>query len=108
LTAELRKTKEERDKYSAESEDARRKISTLRQASESTGNQANAAASEVKALESKINDLEARSKSFQMKASQAEERADRAEAQLKDAKAKVKLFFLFIMVDFQSNLSLLG
>ena len=86
LERELRKTKEERDKYSAQSEDDRRKISTLRQATESTGSAAGSAADKVKKLETQVTELEARVKSFQMKASQAEERADRVESQLANSK----------------------
>jgi chromosome segregation ATPase len=70
---ELRKVKEDRDKYHAQAEDLQRKIQNLNAASASTGDAANAASAQVKQLEAKINDLEARCKSFQMKASQAEE-----------------------------------
>jgi chromosome segregation ATPase len=70
---ELRKVKDDRDKYHAQAEDLQRKIQNLNAASASTGDAASAASAQVKQLEAKINDLEARAKSFQMKASQAEE-----------------------------------
>merc|ERR1712000_685070 len=86
LDRDLKKTKGERDKLSAQVEEDRRKLSTLRQATESTGSSAGAAHEQVKKLESQVTELEARVKSFQMKASQAEQRADRVESQLATAK----------------------
>lgn len=70
---DLRKVKEERDKYAAQAEDLQRKIQNLNAASASTGDAASAASAQVKQLDTKINELEARCKSFQMKAAQAEE-----------------------------------